>query len=371
MEKDAQSQLETMVEAEKDRAELANLAQSIVEHMQSPLFVMFYPNGMRIGEPQLRYLHLNLTKEGLIKSKPISKLDVLIHTTGGDPTEAYRIAQLIRNVATNVVYLVPQYAYSGGTLITLSGDEVLLGDVAVLSPIDITLEAPSASQDDDQNNRFSEEQEGTRDIELVTIDHFIKVATQARIDVENEFRRRGWHTAKSDVESAMLCEMIKELGVMEIAKIYREKNIANEYARELLRYMFKKSGLDDYRDSKKIQRILRRLVVEAPAHEFPMDYHICKDIGLLVTEMDDWLSASSGQLVDLMIRMDRQGTLFPKDLPEGLKGVLPFFQYFPYTAPPSKSVGENLKGSPEEAENEGRKGDKNLPERTRKVSNFM
>ena len=367
----AHSQLEPKAEGEKDRTALANLAQTIVEQRQAPLFVMFYPNGMPIGEPQLQYLHLHLTKEGLAKSKPIPKLDVLIHTTGGDPTEAYRIAQLIRNVATNVVYLVPQYAYSGGTLITLSGDEVLLGDVAVLSPIDITLQLPVPLQDDDQNNRFSEEQEGSRDIELVTIDHFIKVATQARVDIENEFRRRGWHAAKSDVENAMLCEMIKELGVMQIAKIYREKNIAHEYARELLRYMFKKTAGDDYKDSRRIQHILRRLVVEAPAHAFPMDFHICKDIGLAVKEMDDGLSASSGQLVDMMSRMGREGTLLPKDMPKELKESLPFFQYFPYTASPDESLGEDLEGRPEEAKHGGREDTQNLQERTEKVSNIM
>ena len=202
----------------------------------------------------------------------------------------------------------------------LAGD-VILGDYAVLSPIDITVERHTPGNGDEEP-KFPDEEDSNTEIELVAIDHFINAAVQARIAMEREFRRRNWTEARSDAESAMLREMVAELGVLQIAKIYREKNITREYARELLSsYML--SGAQS-----RIESVLRRLVVENPSHEFDLDYHLCVDIGLRVSEMPSELSLATKGLVrhlDLMAREQWIGET-------SRRARLPFFQYFEYTS---------------------------------------
>ena len=308
----------------EDRNALLDFASAIMADRKRSLLLLFYPHNVSIEEEQIELLHSLLTTEGFHRSAPLDSLDILIHTTGGEPTTAYRIAQVIRNFTQEAAFLVPEYAYSGGTLICMSGDEVLLGDYAVLSPIDITVRRHADNAGAEDVPRFPEEQQGDTEIELVAIDHFIKVATQARIDVEAEFRKRGWKAAESEVENAMLCEMVKELGVIEIAKLYREKNLTQEYARELLtHYMFRAPPISQ-RD---LERILQRLIVEAPGHGFHMDYHICVDVGLKVSEMKEKLSDQSRQLVRHLTRMARRE--FICKIERGLR--LPFFQMFRYT----------------------------------------
>jgi len=248
--------------AEKEeRAELIKLAEAVIASRKKPLLIMFYPVRSQINEEQIELLHIALNSGGVKIAEPLNSLDVLIHTIGGEPVAAYRLAQVIRDFTQEATFLVPEFAYSGGTLICLSGDIILLGNHAVLSPIDITLHRRFARDTREDYPKFREEEDPDTEVELVAIDHFIKVATQARIEIETEFRKRKWKLADSQVEQAMLCKMIDQMGVTDIAKVFREKNITQEYARELLRcYMFK----DSIKQSD-MEAILRRLVVEAPS----------------------------------------------------------------------------------------------------------
>lgn len=73
----------------------------------------------------------------LVNSLPgENAVDVLIHSPGGYPDAAERIVGLLRGRFQQVSFLVPHSAYSAGTMLVLSGDEVILHPSATLGPID-------------------------------------------------------------------------------------------------------------------------------------------------------------------------------------------------------------------------------------------
>jgi hypothetical protein len=230
----------------------------------------------------------------------------------------------------------------------LAADEILLGDYAVLSPIDITLYL--TRDDDEEHETFPDEEPGESEVELVAIDHFIQVAKQARIDIEMAFRQRGWKSSRTDVESNLLCEMTRQLGVLQIAKFYREKNVTQVYAEELLmRCMFSPGTITRSR----LDGIVRRLIVEAPAHEFPMDYHICRDVGLNVREMDEDLSDATRDLIRTMDRLAHQRLICLPIHPGAPR--LPHFQFFAYNVAASKELGEPVTVSVEGERTNGKR----------------
>lgn len=298
---------------------------------------MYYPTGVSMRDDQIEQLHLVFRGEGFSRKEPTPHLDVLLHTYGGDPIAAYRLAQVIRDFSSSVNFLVPRHAYSGGTLMCLAGNEIELADYAVLSPIDVTMHVHQEDDgEEEESETFPDEQPGESEIELVAIDHFIQVAKQARIEIESGFRQKKWRSSKTDVESALLCEMTRQLGVLQIARLYREKNITRVYAEELLlRCMFDGIPIG----KKRMERILRRLIVDAPAHEFPMDFHMCRDIGLLVSEMDDDLSDQTRAFVKVMDRLSAKRIICP---PDEEYGRLPFFQLFPCKIDTSITLGEPI-----------------------------
>ena len=67
------------------------------------------------------------------EEKPI---DLIVHTPGGLVLAASQIAQALQGHKGKVTVLVPHYAMSGGTLIALAADEIVMDPNAVLGPVD-------------------------------------------------------------------------------------------------------------------------------------------------------------------------------------------------------------------------------------------
>ncbi|MBE3565817.1 MAG: ATP-dependent Clp protease proteolytic subunit [Thermogemmatispora sp.] len=73
-------------------------------------------------------------------------IDIILHTPGGLVLAAEQIAHAIRKHKAKVTVFVPHYAMSGGTLIALAADEIVMDENAVLGPVDPQLgNYPAAS----------------------------------------------------------------------------------------------------------------------------------------------------------------------------------------------------------------------------------
>ncbi len=63
-------------------------------------------------------------------------IDLVLHTPGGLVLAAMQIARAVEAHPSKVTVYVPVYAMSGGTLIALAADEIMMGEFSVLGPID-------------------------------------------------------------------------------------------------------------------------------------------------------------------------------------------------------------------------------------------
>ena len=63
-------------------------------------------------------------------------IDLILHTPGGLVLAAMQIARAVEAHPAKVTVYVPVYAMSGGTLIALAADEIVMGEFSVLGPID-------------------------------------------------------------------------------------------------------------------------------------------------------------------------------------------------------------------------------------------
>lgn len=67
---------------------------------------------------------------------PDQPIDIILHTPGGLVLAAEQIAKALVDRKAKVTVFVPHYAMSGGTLIALAADEIVMDANAVLGPID-------------------------------------------------------------------------------------------------------------------------------------------------------------------------------------------------------------------------------------------
>jgi ClpP class serine protease len=92
-----------------------------------------------LGFPITRYIDVNDSEEILRAIKltdPHVPLDLVLHTPGGLVLAAEQIAMALCRHQGHVTVFVPHYALSGGTLIALAADEIVLDENAVLGPVD-------------------------------------------------------------------------------------------------------------------------------------------------------------------------------------------------------------------------------------------
>ena len=149
---------------------------------------------------------------GITPERPLKECDVLIHTYGGDPVAAYRLAQCIRDFAGQVVCLVPEYAYSAGTLLSFSSSQIRLGHCASLSPIDITMESEDRRVGPIDITMESEDRRvGPQEIELTSIDYYMEFTEESQRLIQKVLREVGI-TTNASVGSDLLCSLVDQVG---------------------------------------------------------------------------------------------------------------------------------------------------------------
>jgi hypothetical protein len=253
------------------------------KQQKTPLLILYYPNIYgQMKTSDIKDVYNEFRGRGATKGKPFKSLEVIIHTYGGSPQVGYLLGQIVHDFSEHVTFLVPEYSFSAGTLLCLSGNSIKLGDHALLSPIDITIQEIKKS--------------GVAVTELVSVDYFMQFAEDCRRAIEKMLSDHDLK-ATTNVESDLLVELVKQVGALEVGKFYRWRKFAEEYAMKLLRnYMF--AGRLD--SEHLAEQVAHKLLFEYPSHNFMMDYHISQDLGLPVSEMtQDESDQSKGLISDL------------------------------------------------------------------------
>jgi ClpP class serine protease len=92
-----------------------------------------------LGIPLRRFIDIEDSEQVLraIRLTPDSvPIDVVVHSPGGLVLAAEQIARALHRHPAKVTVIVPHYAMSGGTMLALAADEILMDDNAVLGPVD-------------------------------------------------------------------------------------------------------------------------------------------------------------------------------------------------------------------------------------------
>ena len=92
-----------------------------------------------LGIPLFRYITIE-DSEAVLRAirmtPPDMPIDLIIHTPGGLALAATQIANALAEHKAPVRVIIPHFAMSGGTLIALAADEIIMDPFAVLGPVD-------------------------------------------------------------------------------------------------------------------------------------------------------------------------------------------------------------------------------------------
>ena len=81
-------------------------------------------------------MFLNIIEDLVLDPDHKDKLYVLLTTNGGSAQTVERYVNILRKHYSEVNFIVPDYAYSAGTIFCMSGDSIMMDYFSVLGPID-------------------------------------------------------------------------------------------------------------------------------------------------------------------------------------------------------------------------------------------
>lgn len=123
---------------ENFKKEGEQLLEKIAEQRKSTVFPLLFHIQVSIAPWVTTKIYDCLIKFG---EKIKGDVDIILFSKGGDADTAFHIGKMFNRMAEgSLTYIVPRYAASAATLLTFSGDKILMGPPSELSPIDPQIE---------------------------------------------------------------------------------------------------------------------------------------------------------------------------------------------------------------------------------------
>lgn len=114
------------------RNELMRLIGDLESHLEADV-ISYYGEIMNDSAANLKFVIEQLQEEKENKHK---KLYFIITTPGGSVLPVERMVTIMRHYYDYVCFIVPDYAYSAGTILCMSGDDIFMNYYSALGPID-------------------------------------------------------------------------------------------------------------------------------------------------------------------------------------------------------------------------------------------
>lgn len=215
------------------------------------------------------------------------RLDVVLSTAGGTITTAHQLARLLREYTQSLTILVPYRALSAGTLLCLSADELVLGSLSALGPIDAHIGAAGSPPPDAPTLISAQDVRAFRDM-----------------------AEQWFGVVREEDRLQILALVAQRIFPTSLSAFYRYDQLTRQIANELLAYQ-----LPDAETSLR-QRIVDRLAGGYFAHDYRISRHEARELGLRVQFASqqeerllwDLLQASRTSLGDDPTRLEGEAT---------------------------------------------------------------
>jgi hypothetical protein len=196
---------------------------------------------------------------------PNTEIALVIDSPGGDAHVAYQLAMVLRRRCEKFTAIVPRWAKSAATLLSLAADEIYLGENGQLGPLDVQIYDP------DKEERYGsalDEVGAVGELEEAAIG-----AAAASLFFMRDRTKKKLNTLMPDVFNfvAKLHQpLFDKLDSVRFSRTWRLLRIAEQYAIKLLQPKFSEADAT---------RIAWDLVKKYPSHGYVIDREECPRIG--------------------------------------------------------------------------------------------
>ena len=184
---------------------------------------------------------------------PQERVALLVKSDGGSGMAALRLVHLLRRYAKRLTVIAPLNCASAATMLALGADTIQMGPLSYLTAVDTSLEH-----------------------DLSPLDHTNQLVPVSNDEVDRVIRLWREILKRGDGVNPYQ-ELYKYVHPLVIGALDRASSLSLMLCREILGYHMK--------DSRKAERIARRLNSSYPAHQYPITSREARRLGLKVQEI--------------------------------------------------------------------------------------
>ena len=231
-------------------------------------------------------------RDAFPESQPIA---VLLHSPGGSPEVAYKLASLIRKRCGEYVTLVPKCAKSAATLFALGASRIILERHAELGPLDMQVYREKTGTLGSALNYVQALDQLGQDTERI----MYRVA--GTLISEGEYPQSSALQFATSFATSFVRPLVDNIDAEKYTEMSRELKVGAEYAVRLLSPKYEKNDAE---------RIARTLVSQYPDHGFIIDVEEANSIiGLDVEESTDEISVAHKKIIPYLDYVTALGRL--------------------------------------------------------------
>jgi len=194
------------------------------------------------------------------------RIALLIDSPGGFAVYAYKLAKLLRNHSGGFTAVVPQYAKSAATLLTLGAERIILPRDGELGPLDAQLWDPDREE-------YASALNEVQSLERLNADALRAVdSAMELLSVRTHKKAGALLPIATNFVTQMLGALFEKLDTVHYSQMARSLKVAQDYAARLLAAQYGEN---------QAAVIAESLVSDYPEHEFPIDPEEAANVGLL------------------------------------------------------------------------------------------
>lgn len=198
------------------------------------------------------------------------ELDFIINSPGGLADEAYKIIRTLRHNFETVNIIVPFWAKSAATLLSLGGSNIVMDEFGEFGPLDAQLgkvrdDSPEMDRESALNDEHSLRRIETRFKEMYE-SIFIRLYEHKKINIpKSELSKQLFENLSKFYEP-----LLKQIDPYKLGEKRRKLDIGSQYANRIL------SQFSTLKDVVKIRTLVDFLVDACPDHGYVIDYDLIK-----------------------------------------------------------------------------------------------
>lgn len=264
---------------------LAEPLNDLQEQLKMPVWLLLH-NDERMALLDGRVLGAFLHSRDALGPKRIA---LVIDSPGGYADIAYRIARIVCRHSEGFTAVIPRWAKSAATLLTLGADEVIFGRDAEIGPLDVQV----YDQEREERGSALDEIQALEQLHQVALAQLNQNLTMMRLITRRRYDVVMPHASK--LASDMIRPLLDKIDTVHYAKQSRLLAVAEEYAIRLMTPRVPRQ---------RAREIAERLVKRYPEHGFVIDRNEARDI-LNIREHSDETEATLRQIEQYMWDNDK------------------------------------------------------------------